>query len=143
MKIIKCFDSHSIYIVENYIKLCYFTCLRIMKLIYSIFLILHLLSFNSSAFIIPSVNNKLLQVHNIPRHNILTLHSAHKNINHNKTNASKVFKMDFSEESEEEQLFKPKYNFGLSEFDMILLRIYIYMVITIYCITIIFENMKK
>jgi len=113
-----------------------------MKLLYSIFLILHIFSYNSSAFIIPSIYSKNLQVYNRPR-NSLTLHSAHKNINHNKTNTSKVFKMDFTEETEEEQLFKPRYSFGLSEFDMILLRIYVYMVVTIYCVTIIFENMKK
>jgi hypothetical protein len=68
---------------------------------------------------------------------------AHKNVNQNKTNTSKILKLDFTDETEEEKLFAPRYSFGLSEFDMILLRIYVYMVVTIYCLTMIFENTKK
>jgi hypothetical protein len=58
----------------------------------------------------------------------------HNNDNKNKTKSSKVFKLDFSEDMEEpeEKLFKPRYAFGLSEFDMILLRIYVNIVVMIY-----------
>lgn len=54
----------------------------------------------------------------------------------NKKNSSKIYKLDFSEDMEEieDKLHKPRYVFGLSEFQMILLRIYVYMVITIYCL---------
>jgi hypothetical protein len=49
----------------------------------------------------------------------------------NKKNSSKIYKLDFSEEIDD-KLHKPLYAFGLSEFQMILLRIYVYMVIIIY-----------
>ena len=42
------------------------------------------------------------------------------------TNHSNIYKMDFTEETEEEWLFKPRYAFGLSEFQMTFLRIYVY-----------------
>ena len=55
--------------------------------------------------------------------------------NRTKTNHSNVFKMDFSEETEEEWLFKPRYAFGLSEFQLIFIRIYIYTYILVSIIT--------
>ena len=58
-------------------------------------------------------------------------------------NKSKVFKMDFQEETEEEMWFKPRYTFGLSEYDMTLIRIYVYMTITIYCVIMYAEQIKK
>ena len=57
-------------------------------------------------------------------------------------NISKVYRLDFSEDMEEplHKLMKPKHIFGLSDLDMILLRIYVYMVITLHCITIYFQH---
>lgn len=63
--------------------------------------------------------------------------------NMTKTNNTKIMKLDFTEETEEEQLFRPRYAFGLSEYDMILLRIYTYMVITIHFVLTYLENVKK
>jgi len=59
----------------------------------------------------------------------------------NKKNSSKIYKLDFSEDMEEieDKLHKPRYAFGFSEFQMIFLRIYVYMVITIYCLRQIIE----
>lgn len=41
-------------------------------------------------------------------------------------NTSKIYKMDFNEESEIDLFFKPKYLFGLSDFHLTFIRIYIY-----------------
>jgi len=46
--------------------------------------------------------------------------------NRTDTNHSNVYKMDFTEETEEEWLFKPRYAFGLNEFQITMLRIYVY-----------------
>lgn len=113
-----------------------------MRLLYGIFLLFETF-YGSGAFItsIPIKSSRkmlpLSIMHAFPNKNI--------SLNHNQNNTKKnnVFRMDFTEETEEEQLFKPRYRFGLSEFDMILLKIYVYMVVTIYCITMIYENMKK
>lgn len=47
-------------------------------------------------------------------------------------NKSKVYKLDFSDDDKfnDDWLFEPRYAFGLSEFNMIFIRIYVYMVIT-------------
>jgi hypothetical protein len=61
-----------------------------------------------------------------------------KHNKHNKHNTSKIFRMDFSEDQEEDELQKfmePRYALGLSEYHMTLLRIYVYMVITMHVIT--------
>jgi hypothetical protein len=58
-------------------------------------------------------------------------------------NESKVFKMDFSEENDYENLFKPKYMFGLSEYNMILIRLYVYIVITLHMMTLYADKIKK
>jgi hypothetical protein len=109
-----------------------------MKLLYYPLLLWHILNFTdgSGAFIMPKFNNNNIYK---PRQ-LLSMQLSQKNIYQNKTNSSKVFKIDFTEE---ERFFTPRYRFGLSEFDIILLRIYVYMVVTIYCTTIIFENIKK
>ena len=60
-----------------------------------------------------------------------------------KTNISKVFKMDYSEEDEYENLFKPRYMFGLSEYNMILIRLYVYMVIILHVITVYADKIKN
>ena len=53
-------------------------------------------------------------------------------------NASKIYKLDFSEDMEAPE-DKPIYAFGLSEFQMILIRIYVNMVIIIYILRLVFE----
>ena len=60
-----------------------------------------------------------------------------------KKNTSKVFKMDYSEEDEYENLFTPKYMFGLSEYNMILIRIYVYMVIILHILSVYADKIKK
>lgn len=66
----------------------------------------------------------------IPKY-VLKMKNSNDDHNHNK---SKIIKLDFSEDMEEpeDKLFKPRYKFGLSEFDMILLRVYVNLVIMIY-----------
>ena len=66
---------------------------------------------------------------------LISLYMRPQNDNKNTTKPSKIFKMDFSEEDEIEELFKPRYAFGINEYQMILIKIYVYMVITIYCLT--------
>lgn len=111
-----------------------------MKILYCLFLILESL-YGSNAFV------RLLPIRSLGKKpHLVVLHASNKNISihnpHNNT-MSRVYKMNFANDREEEQLFTPKYKFGLTEFDMILLRIYVYMVITIYCFTMIFDNIKK
>ena len=60
-------------------------------------------------------------------------------------NTSKIYKIDFSEENKNDydELFEPRYIFGLSDYNLILLRIYIYMVITLHCLTMYADKLKK
>jgi hypothetical protein len=63
----------------------------------------------------------------------------HNNNDDKKHNISKIYRMDFSEEDhsvdEYQDFMKPRYAFGLSEYHMTLLRIYVYMVITLQILT--------
>ena len=62
--------------------------------------------------------------------------------NDNDKNTSKIYKIVFSNEDEDEleQLYKPKYMFGLSEFNLIFIRIIVYYIITIYFIALIIQK---
>jgi len=60
--------------------------------------------------------------------------------NDNDKNTSKIYKIVFSNEDELEQLYKPKYMFGLSEFNLIFIRIIVYYIITIYFIALIIQK---
>jgi len=60
--------------------------------------------------------------------------------NDNDKNTSKIYKIVFSNEDELEQLYKPKYMFGLSEFNLIFIRIFVYYIITIYFIALIIQK---
>jgi hypothetical protein len=46
-------------------------------------------------------------------------------------NKSKIYKITFDDdiEDEKDKLFKPKYKFGLTDFDLFLFRMYIYFVL--------------
>jgi hypothetical protein len=66
-----------------------------------------------------------------------------KNDDNNNKNVSKVFKMDFSEDNDEDWIHKPRYAFGLSEYQFILLKIYVYNVITLYLIGIIINKANQ
>jgi hypothetical protein len=71
-------------------------------------------------------------------HKMTTVLRAHQNSTGNfNISKSKVYKMDFrsDEEKELEEFYKPRYLFNLSEFHMTFVRIYIYMVIILNCIT--------
>ena len=63
-----------------------------------------------------------------------------KNDNNYNKNNSKIFKMDFSDDNPDDWIYKPKYAFGLSEYDFTLLKIYVYMVITLHFIGIIIQG---
>jgi hypothetical protein len=91
----------------------------------------------SQGFIFNPIANKLL-----PNTKHMIALRAHNNTLNSNITKSKVFKMDYrsNEEKEYEEFFSPKYLFNLSEFHMTFIRIYIYMVITIYFITIYLEN---
>jgi hypothetical protein len=76
----------------------------------------------------------------------MTNHPNHDNKNMTyPAKKSKIMKLDFSEDMEDpdEQFYKPRYVFGLSEFDMILVRMYLNLVTLMYIVMQITENMKK
>ena len=87
-----------------------------------------------------------------PKHRLHTMHTIHtkmlslpKNTTISPYNNSKVFKLDFDEDMEDplDKLMKPRYRFGLSEFDMILIRMYVNMVVAIHFIRIYFEHLSQ
>ena len=55
-----------------------------------------------------------------------------KDTDNDKKNVSKIYKLDFSENNELEEYFKPRYAFGISEYDMQIIRISIYATINVY-----------
>jgi len=95
---------------------------------------------NSIGFIFPVKYNSIIcktpQINN----NMLIMH-MNKHNNDNK-NTSKIYKIVFSndEEDELEQLYKPKYMFGLNELNLIFIRIIVYYIITIYLIVLIIQK---
>ena len=103
---------------------------------------------NSIGFIFPVKYNSIVcktpQINNI----MLIMHNMHmkNNDNNDKINTSKIYKIVFSNEDEDEyeyeleQLYKPKYMFGLSEFNLIFIRIFVYYIITIYFIALIIQK---
>jgi hypothetical protein len=54
--------------------------------------------------------------------------------NDDKKNETKIYKMMYSNEDNDDWLFEPKYAFGLTEYQMIILRIYVNICVTIYFI---------
>lgn len=56
-------------------------------------------------------------------------------------NTSIVYKISY--QNPEEEMHEPRYMFGLSEYQMILLRIYVNIVVTIYFVMLYFENLSK
>jgi hypothetical protein len=68
-------------------------------------------------------------------HNKMCFPLRMKHSNNDSKNTSKIYRMDFSEDDELENFLKPRYAFGLSEYHMTLMRIYVYMVITLQIIT--------
>ena len=92
---------------------------------------------NSIGFIFPVKYNSI--VCRTPQIN--NMHIMHmKNNDNNDKNTSKIYKIVFSNEDELEQLYKPKYMFGLSEFNLIFIRIIVYYIITIYFIALIIQK---
>ena len=95
---------------------------------------------NSIGFIFPVKYNSIVcrtpQINNM--HNMHIMHM--KNNDNNDKNTSKIYKIVFSNEDELEQLYKPKYMFGLSEFNLIFIRIIVYYIITIYFIALIIQK---
>ena len=100
---------------------------------------------NSIGFIFPVKYNSIVcrtpQINNM--HNMHIMHMKNNDNNDNK-NTSKIYKIVFSNEDEDEdeleQLYKPKYMFGLSEFNLIFIRIIVYYIITIYFIVLIIQK---
>ncbi len=109
-----------------------------MKSIY--YYLLFLLYFSSSNSFLTSKPMLINTKTNI----ILRAHNNRTLDNQNITK-SKVFKMDYrtDEEKELEEFFKPKYLFGLAEYHMTFIRIYVYIVITLHFITLYFDKIKK
>ena len=97
---------------------------------------------NSIGFIFPVKYNSIVcrtpQINNM--HNMHIMHM--KNNDNDNKNTSKIYKIVFSNEDEDEleQLYKPKYMFGLSEFNLIFIRIIVYYIITIYFIALIIQK---
>ena len=56
-------------------------------------------------------------------------------------NKSKVYKMEYSNDENTDWLFEPRYAFGLSEFNMIFIRLYIYLVTILNAMTIIISRL--
>lgn len=90
------------------------------------YLLYSLIIYNSSAFIM----TPMLSYQPLKQNNLSLLQMS--------KNASKIYKLDFSEDMEAPE-DKPIYAFGLSEFQMILIRIYVNMVIIIYILRLVFE----
>lgn len=59
-----------------------------------------------------------------------------------KKNISKIYKINFSHNYDEEDLYEPKHSLGMSDFDIILLRICINIYIVVYLYTIISIKLK-
>lgn len=97
----------------------------IAKIIWFVAMTMH----SCTSFVVPThCISKQLQ-----RQQVTLVRSMKHNITDD-NNRSKIIKLDFSEDmgEPEEKLFKPRYAFGLSEFDMILLRVYVNLVTMIY-----------
>lgn len=66
----------------------------------------------------------------------ISLHMNAKNSSvalSNYKNESKVYKINFPNiYDDNDDLFEPRYSFGLSEYDIIILRIYVNVIVTIY-----------
>jgi hypothetical protein len=90
--------------------------------------------YNSIVCKTPQINNNMLIMHN--------MHMKNNDNDNDKKNTSKIYKIVFSNEDELEQLYKPKYMFGLSEFNLIFIRIIVYYIITIYFIVLIIQKNK-
>jgi hypothetical protein len=73
---------------------------------------------------------------------LVNVNNYNKTLNTNTT--SKIYKLDFDNEDNEMDLFfKPKYLFGLSEYHMTFVRIYVYMTTIIHFIILYTEKIKK
>lgn len=77
------------------------------------------------------------------RHNKLVMFLNKNNKGNDKNNTSKVFKMDYSEDDDYNWIYKPKYAFGMTEYHFTLLKIYVYMVTTIYFIGLMLDSYVK
>lgn len=64
-----------------------------------------------------------------------------KNNTNTTLNRTNVYKISYK--NEEEEMFEPRYIFGLSEYDMIILRIYVNIIVTIYFIGLYIMGLKK
>jgi len=70
--------------------------------------------------------------------NIMLKNNTNTTFNGNRTH---VYKMSYK--NEEEEMFEPRYMFGLSEYDMIILRIYVNIIVTIYFVGLYIIGLKK
>lgn len=60
----------------------------------------------------------------------------------NNKNKTTIYRMNYSNEDENDWLFEPRYAFGLSEYNMIFIRMYVYMATTLHFIGIIINSHK-
>lgn len=85
---------------------------------------------------IATSNNLALNRPQLIKNKQISLHMNEKNSSlalSNYKNESKVYKINFPNIYEDDDgLFEPRYSFGLSEYDIIILRIYVNIIVTIY-----------
>lgn len=106
------------------------------KLLYYIFLYLNF--YFSDGFII-TPNCKIIQY----KSNKILANAQNYNKTLNTNTTTKIYKLDFDNEDNEIDLFfKPKYLFGLSEYHMTFVRIYVYIATTIHFIILYAEKIK-
>ena len=103
------------------------------KFIKTIILGCSLTSF-SNGFINP-IKNYNLQ-HKINHYKLTRFDSRlfMSNITNTHKNISNIYKINFNNDEDNDWFNKPKYAFNMTEYDFTILKIYIYTIITIYCI---------
>lgn len=124
-----------------------------------ILFVLSLFTISSNSFMITKSksfeivrNTHTHRLHNLPsRCSSFQMKNNNHDYDNNKnstkitTKKSKVYKMDFThkyDDNNDDWLFEPRYAFGLSEFNMIFIRIYVYSAITCNIILQLLHNQK-
>lgn len=108
--------------------------------IYKLFLLLNSFILPSKCFIVR--RNTIIPTRNL-RNNLICMNLNPHNTTLNTINPkkSKIYKIIFRNiydddyEDEYNELFKPKYILGLSDYQLVFIRMYIYLVIIYYCIS--------
>jgi hypothetical protein len=104
------------------------------------FLLLNTFIMSSDSFILRT--NSIIPMK--LRNNLICMNQSPFNktmISDNNANKSKIYKIEFNNEDDEyNELFRPKYIFGISDYQLVFIRMYMYLVCIYMCIS---QIMKK